>query len=49
MTEKKEKGLNIGARSFLTAIIVIFALMIATYFLTLFVPAGEYQRLLDED
>lgn len=49
MAEKKEKGLNIGARSFLTAIIVIFVLMIATYLLTLFVPAGEYQRIPDAD
>ena len=47
-TTSPEKGLNIGVRSFLTAIAVILALMIATYLLTLFVPSGEYGRITDE-
>ena len=41
MEKKKEKtGLNISAKSFITAILVIFALMIFTYSLTFVVPGG---------
>ena len=47
MSETKQKGLNIGAKSFITAIAVIFLLMVATYILTIFVPAGEYARVED--
>lgn len=43
----KKKSLNIGAKSFLTAIIVIFVLMVATYILTLVVPSGTYERVTD--
>lgn len=39
MNEGK-KGLNVGVKSFITAIIVIFVLMIATYALTFVVPGG---------
>lgn len=46
---KQKKGLNIGVKSFLTAIIVIFVLMVATYVLTLIVPGGQYQRVEDEN
>ena len=46
-TKKKEKGLNVSTKSFITAIIVIFALMVLTYVLTLIVPAGEFQRVED--
>ncbi len=46
-TENKEKGLNVSTKSFITAIIVIFALMVLTYTLTLIVPAGEFQRVED--
>jgi len=46
---KQSGGLNIGIRSFLTAIIVIFALMAACYILTLAVPGGEYDRVSDEN
>ena len=46
---KQKKGLNIGVKSFLTAIIVIFVLMVATYVLTLVVPGGQYQRVEDEN
>lgn len=39
MSEKK--GLNVGVKSFITAIVVIFMLMVATYALTFVVP-GAY-------
>ncbi len=47
MSETK-KGLNISTKSFITAIMVIFVLMVLTYILTLFVPGGAYVRTLDE-
>ena len=47
MTPKK--GLNISIRSFITALVVIFALMVASYVLTLVIPGGEYARTLDEN
>ena len=40
-------GINIGVRSFLIAIGIIFVLMVATYVLTLAVPGGEYARVQD--
>lgn len=40
-------GLNIGVRSFLISIGIIFALMVATYVLTLVIPGGEYARITD--
>lgn len=48
-TPSKEKGLNVSVRSFVTAIIVILALMVLTYVLTLIVPSGEFQRIEDEN
>lgn len=42
-----EKKLNISTKSFLTAIAVIFGLMLATYILTLFIPGGSYNRIDD--
>ncbi len=44
----QRKGLNISTKSFLSAIAIIFALMILTYGLTFVIPGGEYARLLDE-
>lgn len=44
----EEKGLNISTKSFLTAIGVIFILMILTYGLTFVIPGGEYARMVDE-
>lgn len=38
---KENKGLNISVKSFVTAILVIFVLMIFTYGLTFVVPGGE--------
>ena len=49
MENKENKGLNISTRSFLTAIIVIFALMVVCYVLTLIVPGGRYVRYPDEN
>lgn len=49
MTKSKDKGLHISTRSFLTAIAVIFALMVLTYLLTLTVPGGQYERVPDEN
>ncbi len=47
MTNEKKGGLNIGVKSFITAIAVIFILMIATYVLTLILPSGAYARVED--
>ena len=46
--EQKNKGLDISARSFITALVVIFALMAVTYALTFLIPGGEYARTVDE-
>ena len=48
MKQKSEGRLNIGVRSFITAIAVIFVLMVATYVLTLVLPGGQYERITDE-
>ena len=47
MAKEKKNGLNISVRSFITAIAVIFALMILSYMLTLVIPGGSYARMLD--
>ncbi len=47
MAEKEKGGLNINVKSFITAIIVIFALMVGTYILTMVIPGGEYAYALD--
>ena len=47
MTNEKKGGLNIGVRSFITAITVIFVLMVVTYILTLVLPSGSYARVED--
>ena len=46
--KKSEKGLNISTKSFVTAIAVLFLLMVLTYVLTMIVPGGAYARTLDE-
>ena len=43
----QKKGLDINAASFITAMIIIFALMCGTYLLTFVVPSGEYARIVD--
>ena len=45
--DKHKQGLNVGVKSFLTAIVVILLLMILTYGLTFLIPGGEYARTLD--
>ena len=42
------KGFNISTKSFLTAIAVIFVLMILTYILTFVIPGGAYNRIPDD-
>ena len=49
MENKQKSQLNIGVKSFITAIVVIFALMIVAYVLTVAIPAGEYDRIPDAD
>ena len=43
----QKKGLDVSAKSFITAIVVIFGLMIVTYILTFLIPGGEYVRATD--
>ena len=38
-------GLNISAKSFLAAIIILFALMVTAYILTFIIPGGQYDRI----
>ena len=47
MNTPPRKGLNISVKSFLTAIAVIFVLMVASYALTLMIPGGEWTRTVD--
>ena len=47
MENQEKKGLNISARSFITALIVIFILMVAAYILTFLIPGGQYVRIDD--
>ena len=49
MENKQKNQLNIGVKSFITAIVVIFALMIVAYVLTIVIPSGEYARIPDAD
>ena len=46
--DKPKNSLNIGAKSLLAAIVIIFLLMALTYGLTFVVPGGEYARTVDE-
>ena len=47
MENSEKQGLNIGVRSFVTAISVIFCLMVAAYLLALTIPGGAYHRIED--
>lgn len=49
MNISENKGLNVSIRSFVTAILVISVLMIASYVLTVFVPSGAFERVVDEN
>ena len=44
MQVKENKSLSISVRSFVTAIVVIFVLMVAAYLLTFLIPGGSYAR-----
>ena len=46
-TQTKKKGLNISIKSFITATVIIFLLMVLTYMLTFLIPGGEYARTTD--
>ena len=46
---QQKQGLNINVKSFITALAVILALMVASYTLTLIIPGGEYARIPDAD
>ena len=46
--EKKKNSLNISAKSFIAAIVIIFLLMVLTYALTFLVPGGDYARTVDD-
>ncbi len=45
--EKKSASPSVTVKSFITAILVVFVLMVLTYVLTFFIPAGEYARITD--
>lgn len=45
--QTKKKGLNISTKSFITATVIIFLLMVLTYMLTFLIPGGEYARTTD--
>lgn len=45
--KQEKKGLNISTKSFVTAIVIIFLLMVLTYILTFFIPGGSYPRVTD--
>ena len=47
MAETQNNKLSISVKSFITAIIVIFALMVASYVLTFLIPGGAYARVED--
>ncbi len=47
MAKTERKGLDISAKSFIGAIVIIFALMCLTYVSTFLIPGGEYQRVTD--
>ena len=47
MEKNEKKGLNLSVKSFITAIIVIFSLMVASYILTFIIPGGSYARIAD--
>ena len=49
MPQSNEKGLNLNAKSFITATIIIFMLMVAAFVLTMVIPGGAYERTLDSN
>lgn len=49
MADKEKNSLGISAKSFIGAIVIIFALMCLTFAITFVVPGGEYERVVDAD
>ena len=47
MAKTERKGLDISVKSFIGAIVIIFALMCLTYMATFLIPGGEYARVTD--
>lgn len=47
MENNEKKGMSISVKSFITAIAVIFALMVVSYILTFIIPGGQYVRVDD--
>jgi len=47
MENQEKQGMNISVKAFITALIVIFVLMVAAYVLTLVIPGGQYVRVDD--
>ena len=47
METNEKKGLNVSVKSFITAIAVIFGLMVVSYILTFIIPGGQYIRVDD--
>ena len=48
MEKQQKRVFNVGTRSFIAALIILFLLMALTYALTLILPAGEYQRVITD-
>ena len=44
MEDQNKRVFNIGTRSFVAALLILFILMVLTFALTFVLPAGEYQR-----
>ncbi len=48
MENQSKRVFNIGTRSFIAALVILFLLMALTYALTFVLPAGEYQRVVTD-
>ena len=48
MEKQSKRVFNVGTRSFIAALIILFLLMGLTYALTLILPAGEYARVITD-
>ena len=46
MEGRSKRVFNVGTRSFIAALIILFILMTLIYALTFILPAGEYQRVM---
>lgn len=48
MSEKKNTGLDVNIKTFLTSLAVVALLMVVSYLLTFIIPSGIYTRYIDE-